>query len=193
MANSRLCSIPDCGKPVRGSGLCNRHYLRLKRHGDPLGGSTSPGEALEFLQRAREYAGDECLIWPYANKRGYGAIYLGGRKRTVTRVLCEETYGPPIGDRNEAAHSCNNGHLGCVTLRHLSWKTRRENEDDRMLAGHVRRGEAVSNSKLTEVQVLEIRKLIAAGDVLKKDIAALYGVGAALITKIKLRERWDHI
>lgn len=37
----RTCSIPDCGRPVRGRGYCNRHLLRLRRHGDPLGGRPS--------------------------------------------------------------------------------------------------------------------------------------------------------
>lgn len=39
MANSRLCSIPDCGKPVRSKGWCNSHYLRHLIHGTPTGGS----------------------------------------------------------------------------------------------------------------------------------------------------------
>lgn len=38
MADSRLCSIPDCGKKVRSKGLCNPHYLRLITHGDPCAG-----------------------------------------------------------------------------------------------------------------------------------------------------------
>ena len=32
------CSVEDCGNEVRGHGLCNRHYLRWRRRGDPLGG-----------------------------------------------------------------------------------------------------------------------------------------------------------
>jgi hypothetical protein len=26
----------ECGEPVKAEGMCNRHYLRWKRHGDPL-------------------------------------------------------------------------------------------------------------------------------------------------------------
>lgn len=33
-----LCKLDDCDLPVRSCGLCNRHYLRLRRHGDPLAG-----------------------------------------------------------------------------------------------------------------------------------------------------------
>lgn len=30
------CSIPDCATRVKGAGLCEKHYERLKKHGDPL-------------------------------------------------------------------------------------------------------------------------------------------------------------
>lgn len=33
------CKISDCGRQHLGHGFCNRHYLRFKRHGDPLGGA----------------------------------------------------------------------------------------------------------------------------------------------------------
>lgn len=36
------CSIADCGNKVVARGWCNRHYLRWRNHGDPLGGGKSP-------------------------------------------------------------------------------------------------------------------------------------------------------
>ncbi|MDB5612048.1 MAG: hypothetical protein JWP25_8948 [Bradyrhizobium sp.] len=39
MADSPICSIPNCGKPALNiRGYCNAHYIRWRRHGDPLGG-----------------------------------------------------------------------------------------------------------------------------------------------------------
>lgn len=35
MANPRLCSIPDCGKPHRARGYCGKHLMRVYAHGDP--------------------------------------------------------------------------------------------------------------------------------------------------------------
>lgn len=32
----KSCSIEDCQKPCRAQGLCEMHYRRLRRHGDPL-------------------------------------------------------------------------------------------------------------------------------------------------------------
>lgn len=39
-----ICSIEGCDRPVKvkRDGLCNRHYYRLRRHGDPQGGRVSP-------------------------------------------------------------------------------------------------------------------------------------------------------
>lgn len=36
MATDRICSIPECGNPHSKRGYCNTHFLRWKRHGDPL-------------------------------------------------------------------------------------------------------------------------------------------------------------
>lgn len=36
MASSRLCSIPDCDKPVCARGWCSKHYQRWHNHNDPL-------------------------------------------------------------------------------------------------------------------------------------------------------------
>jgi len=31
----RTCTIAECGSPMKGRGLCNKHLIRLRRHGDP--------------------------------------------------------------------------------------------------------------------------------------------------------------
>jgi HNH endonuclease len=38
MATPRLCSVDGCGKPSSSHGLCNMHYIRLRKHGDLNGG-----------------------------------------------------------------------------------------------------------------------------------------------------------
>lgn len=35
MATSRVCSIPDCGKPAKARGWCDAHYSWMRKHGAP--------------------------------------------------------------------------------------------------------------------------------------------------------------
>lgn len=137
MANPKLCSIPDCGKPIKSRGWCTGHYQRWNKHGNPLGGGTSPGEALRFYREVvLPYDGDECLVWPYATKfDGYGMLWLAGRPHIVSRLVCEDANGPAPTPKHDAAHSCGQGRLGCVAKRHLSWKTRLENVADSIAHG----------------------------------------------------------
>lgn len=38
----KACSVDSCNDGVVARGFCNRHYLRWRKHGDPLGGNPSP-------------------------------------------------------------------------------------------------------------------------------------------------------
>jgi hypothetical protein len=54
MRKRGTCSVDGCGMPVlvKSRGLCNRHYLRLQRHGDPLMAGTNRGwNALDLAGR----------------------------------------------------------------------------------------------------------------------------------------------
>lgn len=42
MAEPRLCSIPDCGKPLYGHGLCQSHCRRRRLYGDPFAPTPPP-------------------------------------------------------------------------------------------------------------------------------------------------------
>lgn len=195
MADSRLCTIPDCGKPVvtKSRVLCQNHYNRFLRYGDPLAGRTGKGVVRNFLMTdVMNYEGDECLIWPFfRDKDGYGRINIDGSPRVASRVVCEKAHGLPVVKTNEAAHSCNNGHLGCVTKRHLSWKTSAENNEDKKANGTTNKGERCPASKLTDGEVLEIRSKL--GTMLQKDLALMFGVSRSSIRDIRDRVTWGHV
>lgn len=190
MATSRLCSIPDCGKPHKGHGWCNAHYKRWLRYGDPLAGGPPLGEPRRFYRETvLTYDGDECLIWPFGGLScGYATLSVDGRSRLVSRLLCEEIYGPPPTPRHEAAHRCGKGHLGCVTRRHLRWATPTENQADKLLVGTDNRGSKCGTSKLTERDVIEIRSLHPA--LTHKEIAARFSVARTTITLILTGKNW---
>lgn len=160
MATSRICSIPDCGKPHDSHGYCGAHAQRFKRHGDPHGGRTPEGALPKFVNDVvLPYQGDDCLMWPYSRTKGYAMMIQSKRTIYISRLVCEARNGLPPSPDHQAAHSCGKGHLGCVTPRHLSWKTRKENMADTVPHGTHKRGERHPLAKLNGDQVREIQAL----------------------------------
>lgn len=188
MAAHSICSIPDCGNAAVKRGWCNAHYRRWLRHGDPMAGRIPNGEAHQFLELALSYDDNDCLLWPYARcPKGYGRINLKGQSQVVSHIVCKDAHGEPPTPLHEAAHSCGNGHMGCVNKRHLSWKTPAENEADKLTHGTSTRGERHPFAKLTEEEV----RLIYRDPRIHEVIAAEYGVSAPTVSNIKCRRSWS--
>jgi DNA-binding transcriptional regulator YiaG len=189
MAIPRLCSIPDCGKPMLARGWCSAHWERWRAHGDPLG-SAKPRPPRKFFEDVvMRYDGEECLFWPFTrNNMGYGELRHRNKRGLVHRHICEEIHGPPPTPKHEAAHSCGNGHLGCVSGKHLSWKTRTENQADRKKHGTGTAGERHGAAKLTNEAVAQIRSL--RGSVTQREIARRFGITQSTVSQIQRGLRW---
>jgi hypothetical protein len=129
----RGCLVDDCDRPHDAHGYCSLHRQRWERFGDPLRENViaSPGNPEAFFQQALKCTSDECLIWPYGrDNRGYAQMSWRKRGKAIKKVycaVCEEVHGTPPTPKHEAAHSCGNGHLGCINPRHLRWLTHKEN------------------------------------------------------------------
>lgn len=188
-----VCSIPDCGKPHVARGLCTAHYTRWRKHGDPLRGGpldASRGDVQRFFRDVvLAYEGHDCLFWPFSKYTdGCGKIQHGGRTQRVPRLVCEHVNGPPPTPKHQAAHSCGNGHLACVTRRHLSWKTGKENQADRLLHGTDAVGEKNAFAKLTDADVRQIRAL--RGALFQREIAEQFGVSQSCVSLIHHGKTW---
>lgn len=187
------CVIEGCGKPisVKSRGWCEAHYSRWRRHGDPLGGGISNGEPQRYFNEVvLAYKGNDCLTWPYGkDSHGYGAMKRNGKHALVSRAVCEEVHGAPPSPNHEAAHSCGNGHLGCVSSNHLSWKTVKENAADRIVHGTHRNGERHGRAKLTEADARKIRAL-KGSPVTQIAIAKRFGVSRATVWSIHNNQNW---
>jgi len=184
------CSVEGCSDPVIASGFCNAHYKRLRRHGEPAGGGTPHGDPMKFLMDVIIPIEDlSCIEWPFSrDKKGYGRVFEGGHMRGAHRVVCEIAHGQAPTQRHEAAHSCGNGHLGCVNPNHLSWKTRKGNHADKLIHGTHNRGERHQMAKLTEASVRHIKEL--RGKKSLGEIAALYAISKPTVCNIHKGKTW---
>lgn len=193
MAEIKLCSIEECGNPIKGKGFCNMHMLRMKRHGNPLGGGSfrsKRGEGMSWIHSNLEFDGDECLIWPFARSdSGYGVTWENGKIKSVHVKMCELKNGKMPSRRMVAAHSCGKGHDGCVNPNHLRWATYQENIDDKKIHGTYKNGETNPGAKLTNEQAEEIRSLI--GKYKQKDIGEMYGISQSCVSLIKLGKHYN--
>jgi hypothetical protein len=182
-----------CGKPVYGLGYCNKHWQRVRNHGDPLTVLARRNSHFDFNAEAIDYfllfamtPTDGCRRWPFNFQHGYGRLGYKSEHLYVHVLICEAWHGPkPEGF--EAAHSC--GNQWCWAGEHLRWATHIENERDKIEHGTIPRGTRQGGSKLTETDVLEIRRRLAAGEH-EKIIAADYGVHRTNVHAIALRKSW---
>lgn len=182
-----------CGGPVRSLRMCASHYYKYNTYGDALAKrKRRPAPAIEFIEMALEYEGDECLLFPFnRSKDGYARAEIGGKFVYVSRFICEEYRGSPPTPKHQAAHNCGQGRQGCITKRHLVWKTSAENIADKRLHGTALIGSRHHQAKLDEERVREIRRL--RGCMKLPDIAALYGVSRSTISDILYGKTWLHV
>lgn len=185
MATQRICSLPGCNKQYVANGYCNMHRKRFKRYGDPIAGRSFVGSNQDFLHSLIGTDRNDCIQWPFGERaNGYGLITYQGKNWNASRLMCEIAHGSPPQDGMVAAHSCGNGHEGCVNPRHIRWASVKENHDDQLVHGTRR-------TKLTEQEVREIRAL--RGQVRQSDVAKLFGVSPRTISVAQGRKTWRHV
>lgn len=128
MAAVRECAVMGCGRPVRGRGWCQAHYMRWWYTGDvrpnePVG-SHPRGTPMERLcaQTRRE---DDCLLWTGTiGGDGYGTLMIDGRNIKAHRLAYELFVGP-IPKGLVLDHLCRVRR--CVDPNHLEPVTSAEN------------------------------------------------------------------
>jgi len=143
---------------------------------------------LAWIKAHAGHEGGECLPWPFKVARtGYGVITVDGVTTTAHRRMCIEAHGPPPSSEMQAAHHCNN--RPCCNPRHIRWATPAENAFDQIAAGTTNRGERQWQSRLTEADVREVRRLGAR--LTRKAIAERFGVHPETIGYILRGNSWS--
>jgi len=146
-----------------------------------------------FWHKVDRRGEDEC--WPWLGsigKHGYGFLYRGkedGGMVTSHRASWLIHNGP-IEDGLFVLHHCDVRE--CVNPRHLYLGDVRDNARDAVARGRVPRGERAGASKLTESDVIEIRRLSGEG-VLQREIAERFGIQRGQVSRIVHRHQWRHV
>ena len=190
---ANTCGVADCQKLTAKRGYCVAHYERLRRHGNPLGGSTGKGDLERFIEEViLPYEGDECIAWPYGRGgKGYAYMRADGVHLPAHRYICGIVNGPPPTAQHEVAHTCGGGFDACVNKNHLAWKTHSENEADKKVHGTSNIGERNGSAKLTEEQVRVI--LAQRGKESQQAIADQFGVSRSTVGNILSGKNWSWI
>ena len=157
---------------------------------------TKPFAPKRWMEEHVSYEGNECISWPFEVSRyGYGIFNHNGKRRVASRVMCEMAHGLPDDDFKDAAHSCGNGHKGCMNPNHLRWASRSENMSDAVRSGSYHAGRikaswsaTKSRDGLTPEKVREIRRL--ASTMMQKEIGAKFGLPSGAVSRIVNRKRW---
>jgi len=124
---------------------------------------------------------DECWEWMAGkNSYGYGSFSISGKQHKAHRLSWQFACGR-ILDCLDVCHHCDNP--GCVNPYHLFLGTAADNMQDAAKKGH-------KALKLTGMEVLAIRRLLADGEQLQQDIAKDFGVSPMTVSHIKLGKTW---
>lgn len=189
--NPKFCSVDGCERKHYCKSYCSKHYNNYAIHGDPL--HTEKNSPMGWIEIHKDYGGDDCLLWPHSRlTNGYGTVQVpDGRKRIASRVMCETAHGLPLDESMDCAHTCGNGHLGCVNPNHLRWATRIDNCHDKYHHGTHLYGEKAPWSKLTEDQVKAVKHDLSG--VSGPRLAAMFGVSPWTIYSIRQGKIWRHV
>ena|SRR3990167_3201580 len=135
---------------------------------------------------------DKCWIWLASrSKEGYGHFYYGGPQQ-AHRVSWRIAHGnvPP---GKLVLHHCDNP--PCVNPSHLYVGTDADNVKDQVARGRLRRARGVDAglAKLTEGQVITIRRMYAAGKCSLPQLSHQFGIAVNAVWMIVRRLTWKHL
>ena len=159
-----------------------------------------PSESLPHLpwERVSNAGGEGCWEWQGARSPfGYGQIRIGGRAFYVHRLSLAQSLGRPIRSGYEALHSCDNPPCVRVSLDHVHEGTQKDNAHEMVARGRARNrafaGSANGFAKLTEADVLEMRRLSREEGWRQTTIALRFGVTQANVSLILIGRAWKHL
>jgi len=137
-----------------------------------------------------------CWGWKGSLKKKYGSLQYGGKYKSISahRASWILNFGP-IPEGMFVCHNCPGGdNPNCFNPNHLFLGTPTDNVHDMHKKGraNILKGQEAPGSKLTEFQIMEIKKLLKQNITLQ-DIADKFNVHIFTISDIKNNRTWKHI
>jgi hypothetical protein len=131
-----------------------------------------------------------CLIWTGPLRRGYADASVQGKHFGVHRWVLEQKIRRTLAPGEFACHTCDTP--ACIEAEHLFAGSAKENNADCVAKERHARGEAVNTAKLTEEQVLEIRRRRSTGEG-SSALALAYGLSRSTVKRICSGRYWRHV
>lgn len=154
---------------------------------------------IQRFQRNVRHGQHGCWEWAGRRRKGYGSFVFerpsnSDRRMQAIKLAHHVAFFLAHGRWPTAGmvvmHGCDN--KGCVNPEHLREGTYAENSADMVAKKRQAFGERQHKAKLTESDVLEIRRLSAAG-VTNKEIALRFKVANSNVSMIVSRTTWKHL
>ena len=131
----------------------------------------------------------EILMKPALSNRGYFSVvtsHYGARKMIKVHILVLKHFGPPQPPNTTCDHI--NRIPTDNRIENLRWATQEQQTENSISA----KGERHGASKLTEAQVIEIKRRLSEGAI-QASLAKEYGVNKSLISHINLGIKWAYL
>ena len=185
------CTIQGCNNVNYAYGLCSKHHQRTKHSGDPnvllRQWGTGSTHAERFWSRVDKT--ESCWLWTGTKgKNGYGSLMMNYKRWYAHRFAWFLTHG--VEPKGFLLHSCDTPL--CVNPEHLREGTAAENSQDMVARNRTRRGEDRPQSRITESDVVTIRRRVRNGETLKA-IGTDFNLAPSTVCQIASGQRWGHV
>jgi hypothetical protein len=188
-----MCSVENCDREATKSGMCNMHYLRVRRHGNPNNGIKNHAPIEERFWRFI-VKNESCWSWLGNKASGYGRLAIGKKTEgyfLAHRFSWELHNKQKIPKGMFVMHKCDNPE--CTNPDHLTLGTPKENTQDMIAKG---RKKTVASVGLKNGKALlneEKVRLIRQSNLPHTEIAKQLGVSAGCVRGVRIGRTWSHV
>jgi hypothetical protein len=190
-----ICSVDRCSQSAMARQLCEQHYGRWRKYGDPLEPfrihTPFDGSNPEQFWAKVAVTADDSKCWEWQRgvaANGYGATRLNNKNVRSHRVAWYLTHGTWPSDL--ILHSCDNRR--CCNPNHLRVGTPADNAADMVSRGRQLRGERNHQAKLKIESVQQIKRFLRSG-ISQRVLARQFNVSQPTIGKINQGQTWEWV